>query len=416
MKSEVQKNAQKPQIIYAWSYVEWGGAQIYYLALIKEVKKEFDVKVVLPEKSDEQLLNFIRALDVPYEFVPTESDLKPVPTLKRKLQRHLNKFKSERVLLNYLQKFDLKNAILHIELSPWQSLVSLMRLARQTRVFVTAHNSLPPVPKWRKQLWNIKLKTLAKFENFYFFCSNEEAKNYFRQFFPPEFVDKKIKVTYTSVNPLEIDEALSVKFDRDNLCENFDIPGDKFLVLCVGQFIDRKGRWTFLEAAKRVCETTDEIAFVWISNSKPSAEDVKKAEDFGLNDNFRLITSDQIGGGRIDLFKMFRLADVFVLASFVEGLPISLLEAMALGIPSISTNVNAIPEAVKHLETGILIEAGDDKALADSILLLKSDENLCNKLSKNGREWVLKNFDEREVARIAIAAYKESLNLSEQPA
>ncbi len=405
MKSEIKKT----QIIYAWSYLEWGGAQIYFLALIKEVKKEFDVRIVLPEKSDEQLLKFIRALDVSVEFITTHSDLKPAPTLKRKIERHLNKIKAEKVLLDYLQKFDLKNSIVHIELSPWQSLVSLIRLARKTRIFVTAHNSLPSVPRWRKLLWKAKLKTIARYKNFNFFASNVDCKNYFRQYFPPDFAEK-IKVTYTSVNPPEIDEALKIKFDRDELKRKFNIPTDKFLVLCVGQFIDRKGRWIFLEAAKKVCETTDEIVFVWISNSKPGAEDLQKAEDFSLGENFRLIISDQIGGGRIDLFKMFRLADVYVLASFVEGLPISLLEAMALGIPSISTNVYAIPEAVKHFDTGILIESGDDKALAEAILLLKSDAELREKLSKNGREWVLKNFDEREVARIAIAAYKESLS------
>lgn len=397
------------QIIYAWDYVQWGGAQIYYLALIKEVKKEFKVKIVLPENSDEQLFKFIRALDVEYETVKTETDAKPATTLKRKLERRFNKLTSERILLNHLEKFDLKNSIVHIEYAPWQSLFPLMKLARKTRVFITAHNSLPPVPKWRKALWKVKLKTIEKFKNFYLFCSNEDSKNYFRQFFSPEFVAERISVTYTSVNPLEIDEALAAEFDREELCRKFNIPADKFLVLCVGQFIDRKGRWTFLKAAKKVCEQTDEVAFVWISNSKPSAEDLQKAEDYGLGNKFRLITSDQIGE-RQNLFQMFRLADAYVLASFVEGLPISLLEAMALGIPSISTNVNAIPEAVKNLETGILIEAGDDKKLAESILLLKSDAELREKLSKNGREWVLKNFDEREVARIAIAAYKKSLS------
>lgn len=400
--------SEKPQIIYAWDYVQWGGAQIYYLALIKEVKKEFTVKIVLPENSDEQLFEFIRALDVEYETVKTEADSQPANSLKRKLGRHLNKFKSESVLINYLQKFDLENSIVHIEYAPWQSLYSLMKLARKTRVFITAHNSLPNVSPWRKVLWKAKLKTIEKFKNFYFFSSNEDSKNYFRQFFSPEFVEEKISVTYTSVNPLEIDEALAAEFDREELCKKYDIPTDKFIILCVGQFIDRKGRWTFLDAAKMICETNDDVAFVWISNSKPSAEDLQKANDYGLGNDFRLITSDQIGD-RKNLFKMFRIADAYVLASFVEGLPISLLEAMALGIPSISTNINAIPEAVKNLETGILIEAGDDKKLADSILLLKSDEKLREKLSKNGRSWVLKNFDEREVAKIAIAAYKKSL-------
>ncbi len=409
MNSELKKNDKpKPQIIYAWDYVEWGGAQIYFFALIKEVKKEFDVRVVLPEDSDAQLLKFIEALKVPYEFIQTRADSKPALTVKRKLERHRNKLRSERILLKHLEKYDLKNSIVHVELAPWQALFSLMRLSSKTRVFITAHNSLPPVPKWRYLLWKAKLQTISKFKNFNFFSSNEDSKNYFKQFFPTEFWEK-IKVTYTSVNPPEIDAALALEYDEDELKRKFDIPTDKFLVLCVGQFVDRKGRWTFLEAAQKVSQNFEDIAFVWISNSKPSAEDLQKAEEYGLGDKFILITSDRVGKDRMDLFKLFRLADVFVLASFVEGLPISLLEAMALGIPSISTNVNAIPEAVKNRETGMLIEAGDGDGLAEAIETLKTDGNLREKLSKNGREHVLKHFDEREVARIAIAAYKESL-------
>jgi glycosyltransferase involved in cell wall biosynthesis len=409
LNSEPKKyDKSKPQLIYAWDYVEWGGAQIYYFALIKEVKKEFNVKVVLPEKSDEQLLKFIEALDVPYEFIPSQTDSKPATTLKRKLARHYNKLHSESVMIEHLKKQDLRNSIVHIEYAPWQALFSLMRLSNKTKVFITAHNSLPPVARWRHQLWKLKLKTIARFKNFNFFSSNEDSKNYFKQFFPAEFWER-IKVTYTSVNPPEIDAALAAEYDREALKEKFNIPKNKFLVVCVGQFIDRKGRWTFLEAAKKVAQKIDDIAFVWISNSKPSDEDLLKAEQYGLGENFRLITSDQIGKDRLDLFKMFRLGDAFVLASFVEGLPISLLEAMALGIPSISTNVNAIPEAVIDLETGILIEAGDSDALARGIERLKNDPDLREKLSKNGRAHVLKNFDEREVARIAIESYKDSL-------
>lgn len=412
MKSELPTNAEKakPQLIYAWDYLTWGGAQIYFFGLIKEAKKEFDVKVVLPENSDEQLLKFIEALDVPYEFIPSHTDSNPAPTLKRKLEKHYNKFQSESVMIRHLKKYDLENSIVHIEFAPWQALFSLVRLSAKTKVFITAHNSLPPVPKWRYLLWKTKLKAISRFKNFHFFSSNQDSKNYFRQFFPAEFWEK-IKVTYTSVNPSEIDEALSIEFDRDELKRKFDIPTDKFLVFCVGQFIDRKGRWTFLEAARKVSQNIEDIAFVWISNSKPSDEDLLKAEEYGLGEKFHLITSDRVGKGRMDLFKLFRLADAFVLASFVEGLPISLLEAMALGIPSVSTNVNAIPEAVKNLETGILIEAGDSDGLADAIEIVKTDEKLRERLAKNGREFVLKNFDEKEVARIAIAAYKESLGI-----
>jgi glycosyltransferase involved in cell wall biosynthesis len=87
-------------------------------------------------------------------------------------------------------------------------------------------------------------------------------------------------------------------------------------------------------------------------------------------------------------------------------LPISLLEAMAMGIPSISTDVYAIPEAVKNLETGILIEAGNSDALAKAIGLLKEDNDLRRKLSQNGRTFVLENFNEKTVAEIVFENYK----------
>ncbi|MBA2736390.1 MAG: glycosyltransferase family 4 protein [Pyrinomonadaceae bacterium] len=398
------------RIIYAWNYLEWGGAQIHLLAIIKEAKKEFDVVVVLPEGSNKQFIKFLDEEIVEYEFFKGHVTVEPVRGLMKKINKHRKKIKSERALVRYLEKFDLADNIVHIDLSPQQSIAALMRLSWRTRVFITLHNALPAVPKWRDRLWKMKFGAISHFKNFRVFCSNQNAKNYFKRYFTEEF-GNTIEVTYTSINPPEIDAAISENINRQEILEKYNLPSNKFLILCVGQFIDRKGRWTFLDAAKKVCEKTDDVLFVWVSNSKPNAEDLKKADDYNLGENFRLITSDEIGSERMDLFRVFRLADVFTLPSFVEGLPISLLEAMALGIPSISTNVYAIPEAVKNLETGILIEAGDDEALANAIITLKNDDRLRKKLSKNGREWVLKNFDEREAARTAIVAYKESLGV-----
>ena len=140
----------------------------------------------------------------------------------------------------------------------------------------------------------------------------------------------------------------------------------------------------------------------------PCEADLSKINEYGLNDAFRLILSESVGKDHLDVLKFFRIADVFALPSFVEGLPIALLEAMAMGVPSVSTNVYAIPEAIKNNETGILIEAGDSEALANAILALKSDAKLRQRLVKDGRDHVLKHFDEREVAKIVLAAYEES--------
>lgn len=392
---------------YVWNYVEWGGAQVLFFGLMKEAKKNGKVIAVLPKDSNGQLLNFLDNLGVKYQFVDSQTDGQPAVTLRRKFERHRNKLTSEFVYFRYLSKLDLKNSVLHTEFAPWHSFLVLWLLALKTQVFVTIHNSLPPVPKWRFWLWKAKFWLLTRQKNFHIFTANKDAKQNLQALVPSDAFDK-IVVTYANVNPSEIEEAVNCNINRDELCEKYGIPNNKFLVFCVGQFIDRKGRWIFLEAAKSLTANNKDIAFVWISNSKPTGEELKKAESYGLEDNFRLIISDQIGTEHIELFKLMRLADVFALPSFVEGLPISIVEAMALGIPTISTNINAIPEAVKHLKTGWLIEPGSSSELTAAIQTLKDDPKLRNIIAAQGRDFVLREFTEKVVACIAVENYLEA--------
>lgn len=396
------------QVIYAWNYLDWGGAQIHLFALIREVKKKFDVLIVLPKDSDEQLMKFIRDLNVPYEFFESSLEMKPAGTFREKILQRLQKLKSDYRMLKKLEQFDLGESIVHTELTPWQSLSSLIWLCLRTRVFITMHNSLPEVSKLRHLSWKLKLRTISHFNSFRAFASNHDSRNYYQDLYSAETFEN-IRVTYTSVDPKEVDEALNSNANSDELMVKYGLPNNKFLYFCVGQFIDRKGRWTFLEAAKELAANNTDVGFVWISNSRPSDEDLKIADSYGLGDKFIFITSDQVGDEHIDLFKLLSLADAFALVSFQEGLPISLLEAMALGIPSISTNVNAIPEAVIDRKTGLLIEAGDSNALTEAFQMLKDNDGLRNQLSKDGRAYVLEHFNDKAVAKIALESYKKAL-------
>lgn len=399
--------SQPEKIFYIWNYLDWGGAQVYFFGLMREVKKTCEVTALMPAGSHPQLLKFLDNLNVSYKFFDAHTDLKPAADLRRKLERHWNKVRCEFIVYKYLRSIDLDNAVLHVEFAPWQSLILLLWLCRKARVFVTVHNAMPPVSDWRFRLWKLKFHILSRFGNFNIFTANKNAKESLKPLVPDEFYEK-ITIVSANINPREIEEALRFDKNKPELCRKYDLPADKFLVFCVGQFIDRKGRWIFLEAARELIETNKNIHFVWISNSKPGEADLRKIETYRLENNFTLISSERVGDEHIDLFKLLRIADVFCLPSFVEGLPISLLEAMALGIPSISTNVNGIPEAVKHLETGWLIETGDVRGLIDAVKALKTDKSLREKLSRNGRDLILKNFNETTVAKIALEKYRES--------
>lgn len=396
------------RVIYAWNYIEWGGAQIHFLALIKQARKAFDVIVLLPKGTNEQFLGFLDAEGIGYKQFEGNVDLTARTRIFEKLRRHWIRAKSEYAMLKTIESTYTDKSIVHTDILPAQSLLSLVWLCMRSPVFITLHNALPPVPKWRWAIWKLKFGVISRFDTFHVYCTNKHAAAYFRQLFSKRVADD-IKITYDSINPVEIDAARDAAFDQSEILERLGIPTNKFLVLAVGQFIDRKGRWTFLEAAKKVVSQNSDVIFVWVSPFLPSGHDAERVESFGLGDSFYLVRSDEIGTTRQDILRFFRVADIFVLPSYVEGVPIALLEAMAMGVPSISTNVYGIPEAIIHERTGLLIEAGDSQGLAASVSRLVSDKELRLRFAREGREHAVQNFDERVAARTAIEGYNEVL-------
>ncbi len=395
------------KLIFFWPYLVWGGAQIYFLAIIKEAIDEWDITVVFPRASSPEMIRFVDQTGAKIEFLEFYQDLQIANSLSDKLRRQMHRIQIEIESFRFLRRYNLRESILHIEFPPWQSWIFFTALAiRRANVFVTMHNALPDKqPAWRVAVWKARLHFLSRLPGFHIFTSNEDTRNKLRGWVAEKFW-QKMRVTYTCVNPPEIENIVATK-DPAEIREKFRIDKDKFVVLCVGQFIDRKGRWVFLDAAKTVVKEHDDVMFVWLSPKLPTDDEQKRIDEYKLGEKFKFVLSETVGSTHEDVLRFFCIADIFALASFVEGLPIALLEAMALGIPSISTNVYAIPEAVKHLETGLLIEAGDSSAFADAIIRLKDDADLRAQLARQGSEFVLNNFDERVASRRAISAYKE---------
>ncbi len=402
-----ENSTTKRKLIFVWNYTNWGGAQIYLLAIMKEAAAEWDILVLLPPGSSPDMVGFLEQIGVRYEFLDAEIDQNEAHSLTRKLQRQIRRIRAEFRTLLRLGKFDLRSSIVHIELAPWQSWLfyTALRL-KGANVFVTMHNMLPPRPAWRVAIWKARLQFVSRLRGFHIFASNHDTRNKLKGWVSPKFWEN-IKVTYTCVNPEQITAAAELDFDRFRELARLGIPPADCIVLCLAQFIDRKGRWVFLESARIVVRSVPEIAFVWVAPELPSSEDQKKIDEYGLGDRFTLVLSRDVGNTRIEILSIFRIGDIFVLPSFVEGLPISLLEAMAMGLPAISTNVYAIPEAVIHDKTGILVEAGDPEALAQAIIELSNDPDRRKRLSDAGRRFVLENFDERVASRIAIEEYRK---------
>jgi glycosyltransferase involved in cell wall biosynthesis len=94
----------------------------------------------------------------------------------------------------------------------------------------------------------------------------------------------------------------------------------------------------------------------------------------------------QVLGTRADVPDLMSAADVVCLASDAEGVPMAVLEAMALGKPAVATRVGGMSEAVEHEETGLLVPTGDEPAFADALLALAADPDLRLRLGEQARQ------------------------------
>lgn len=396
-------------VYFVWNYLTWGGAQIYFLALARHAAHKFNVKAVLPKGSDKKILQYLEANNIRYDFYEGSLDSEKAETIKRRIERRFNDFFTNWSLARHLSKYDLKNSIIQIDVAPWSGFALLFYLTLKTNVFVTFHTAIPKLAFWRRALWKIKFGLLDFSSRFYIAASNEDVKESLR-LFVGERRFRQIEVFYSSVNPEEIEKVLRENTPRREIAERYNFPDEKIWICNVAQFIERKGCWVFLEAAKTIQEKRADVFFFWLGTAPLSPGARAEIETYELDDSFRFLSAGEIGERREDLLRLWLAADVFALPSFQEGLPVALIEAMALGKACVASHINAIPEAVKHFETGILINAGDYENLAAAIAQLADDETLRKKLGENARRTALENFDEKIIGRKMLRLYESALS------
>ncbi|HWR97732.1 MAG TPA: glycosyltransferase [Candidatus Methanoperedens sp.] len=164
------------------------------------------------------------------------------------------------------------------------------------------------------------------------------------------------------------------------------IPGGALVVGTVAVFREQKRLVDWVEVARRVCAQHEGVVFL-LAGDGPEMPRVRRAvEAAGLGG--RLI----LPGFRPDGRALIGALDLFLMTSAFEGLPIALLEAMALGKPVVATPVGGIPEAVVDGGAGLLRGVGDTGALAEAVLWLLRDDALRLELAARARSAIAAKF------------------------
>ena len=167
----------------------------------------------------------------------------------------------------------------------------------------------------------------------------------------------------------------------------------------MGRLEKRKGIYDIIEAAKYI-KNPDVIINLY-GDGNPE-EFQKLVMDNNLQEKVQI--KGWISGDKKN--EIFQASDVLILPSYSEGLPMSILEAMAVGLPIISTPVGGIPEAVEDGVNGFLIQPGDYKALAEKIDILANDKQLREQMGQNGYKIAKEKFD----VDVVIKQLKEIYN------
>ena len=178
------------------------------------------------------------------------------------------------------------------------------------------------------------------------------------------------------------------KNGRPVLRDELKLSEKDFLIGTVARIDYQKDFPTFFKVAKLVIARIPNTKFVIVGDGKAEElsnlkQDIRK---LGLEKHIYFT------GHRNDLLNIYSSFDLFLMTSIMEGLPNTVLEAMSMEVPVVSTAVAGVPELVDDGSTGYLSRIGDAESLADQVITLLTNHNLRDDFSRAGRKRLEKYF------------------------
>lgn len=205
-----------------------------------------------------------------------------------------------------------------------------------------------------------------------------------------------------------------VRFNRKGVSEEavaqkrlaLGLPAEGPVVGFVGRLVKEKGLLELMEAARLVTAQMPSARFLlvgMVDKEKADAITPATAAAYGLGDHV------VFAGHQEEMPEFYALMDLFVLPSHREGFPRSAMEAAAMGLPAVVTNIRGCRTVVEHGRNGLLVPLGDARALADAILYLLNRPEEARRLGQAGCQMAQEQFDERLVFEKVKAEYARLL-------
>jgi glycosyltransferase involved in cell wall biosynthesis len=182
------------------------------------------------------------------------------------------------------------------------------------------------------------------------------------------------------------------------------LPPDGLVAMSVSSLTVEKGHRYMLEALAAVAPALPELDWVVVGDGPLRQSLEQQVDALSIGEHVRFL------GARRDVASLLQVADIFVLPSLIEGLPIALLEAMAAGLASIATSTGDIPSVIDHGRNGLLCLPGCSPELESAVRRYASDAQLRALHGANARASVLERFSATRMAERYCHLYDKVLS------
>jgi glycosyltransferase involved in cell wall biosynthesis len=177
------------------------------------------------------------------------------------------------------------------------------------------------------------------------------------------------------------------------------LDADQLVAMSVGRLVTMKGHRYLIDSVPALLDRFPGLVVLIIGDGHLNAQLTKQVAGLGLSRHVRLL------GHRADARALLDAADLFVLPSLHEGMPLAALEAMEASLPVVATRVIGNEEVVMDEETGLLVPAQDAPALSRALATLLGDPLLRARLGEAGRRRYLAGFTREQMADGTLAVY-----------
>ena len=207
-------------------------------------------------------------------------------------------------------------------------------------------------------------------------------------------------------NGIDLDQVEVTKLPTE-LRQALNLGARDFVIGTMGRLVPVKGLETFLKAARIIRGRNKNAKFVIAGDGPLKGALQALACRYGLEQDVLFL------GHRDDSYDVLAMMDVLVLPSLSEGIPMVLLEALALARPVVASRVGGIPEVVEDRVTGWLVAAGREAELAEACMALMDDYELAEKLGLAGQQRVRERFSVRYMAEEVADVYRSLIKTTQ---